>query len=62
MLDLPTEALAREARCADLVVVRRAGGSPDPYSALDPGGAILRSAVPCWWCLTAPPRRAPSIS
>jgi nucleotide-binding universal stress UspA family protein len=46
MLDLPTEALAREARCADLVVVRRAGGSPDPYSALDPGGAILKVGRP----------------
>jgi nucleotide-binding universal stress UspA family protein len=43
MLDLPTEALAREARCADLVVVRRA---PDPYSALDPGGAILKVGRP----------------
>ncbi len=46
MLDLPTEALAREARCADLVVVRRAGESPDPYSVLDPGGAILSAGRP----------------
>lgn len=46
MLDFPTEALAREARCADLVVVRRAAGSPDPYSALDPGGAILSVGRP----------------
>ena len=46
MLDFPTEALAREARCADLVVVRRVGGSGDPYAALDPGGAILKLGRP----------------
>ena len=46
MLDLPTEALAREARCADLVVVRRTRRAMDVYSALDPGGAILKAGRP----------------
>jgi nucleotide-binding universal stress UspA family protein len=46
MLDFPTDALAREARCADLVVIRRAIGSSDPYNALDPGGAILKAGRP----------------
>src|SRR3974390_2367725 len=46
MLDLPTEALAREARCADLVVVRRTRSSMDVYSALDPGGPILKAGRP----------------
>ncbi len=46
MLDFPTEALAREARCADLVVARRTRSSTDIYSALDPGGAILKAGRP----------------
>jgi len=46
MLDFPTEALARAARCADLVVIRRTRSSTDVYSALDPGGAILKVGRP----------------
>lgn len=46
MLDFPAEALAREARCADLIVIRRAGSSSDAYSTLDPGGAILKVGRP----------------
>ncbi len=46
MLDLPTEALAREARCADLVVIRRSKAPADTYTALDPGGAILKAGRP----------------
>jgi nucleotide-binding universal stress UspA family protein len=42
-LDFPTEALAREARCADLIVIRRTRSSSDPYTALDPGLAILKA-------------------
>lgn len=41
--DFPTEALAREARCADLIVIRRTRSSSDPYTALDPGLAILKA-------------------
>jgi nucleotide-binding universal stress UspA family protein len=46
MLEFPAEALAREARCADLVVMRRTGGSSHPSGALEPGGAILRVGRP----------------
>jgi nucleotide-binding universal stress UspA family protein len=46
MLDFPTNTLAREARCADLVVIRRAGRSTDLYIALDPGGAVLKVGRP----------------
>lgn len=44
--DFPTEALAREARCADLIVIRRSRSSSDAYSALDPGRAILTAGRP----------------
>ncbi len=46
LLDFPVDALAREARCADLIVIRRAGRSTDPYSVLDPGGAVLKVGRP----------------
>jgi len=46
LLDFPVEALAREARSADLIVIRRAGRSADPYGALDPGGAVLKVGRP----------------
>ena len=39
-LDLPTEALARGYRSADIVVIGREAGRGDVYSALDPAGAI----------------------
>lgn len=44
--DLPTEALAREACSADLVVIGRGKGPGDIYSALDPASAILRIGRP----------------
>jgi nucleotide-binding universal stress UspA family protein len=46
LLDSPTDALAREARCADLIVIRRGRTSTDTYSVLDPGGAILKVGRP----------------
>jgi nucleotide-binding universal stress UspA family protein len=46
MLDFPTEALAREARSADLVVIQRTKRPVDLYSSLDPGGAILKIGRP----------------
>jgi nucleotide-binding universal stress UspA family protein len=46
LLDLPVDALAREARCADLIVIRRARRSTDAYGTLDPGGAVLKVGRP----------------
>jgi nucleotide-binding universal stress UspA family protein len=46
MLDIPNDALAREARCADLVVIRQHRSSANAYSALDPGRAILSVGRP----------------
>lgn len=46
VLDIPAEALAREARCADLVIIGRSKGPGDVYSALDPGEAILKTGRP----------------
>jgi len=46
VLDYPAEALAREARSADLVVLGRTAGPGDAYSSLDPGGTILRIGRP----------------
>jgi len=45
-LDFPSEALAREARNADLVVIGRGKGPGDIHSALDPASAILRIGRP----------------
>ena len=50
---LPTNALARECRCADLVVIGREAGRGDVYSALDPAGAILKVGRPV---LVVPPK------
>jgi nucleotide-binding universal stress UspA family protein len=44
-VDRPTEALARHARCADLVVAGRSRGG-DAYNALDLGGFLLRAGRP----------------
>ena len=52
-LDLPTEALARECRGADIVVIAREAGRGDVYSALDPAGAILKVGRPA---LVVPPK------
>lgn len=46
VLDLPTQALAREARIADLVVIGRQAGPGDVYNSLDPGEAILKMGRP----------------
>jgi nucleotide-binding universal stress UspA family protein len=46
VLDFPTDALVHEARAADLLVVGRAGESPDPFRALDPGSLVLRAGRP----------------
>jgi nucleotide-binding universal stress UspA family protein len=46
VLDFPNEALAREARSADLVVIGQTSGPGDSYSALDPGGAVLKVGRP----------------
>jgi nucleotide-binding universal stress UspA family protein len=45
-VDLPTDALVREARCADLIVIGQSKGREDVYGSLDPGGAILRAGRP----------------
>jgi nucleotide-binding universal stress UspA family protein len=45
-IGFPTETLAGEARGADLVIVGRSKGAGDVYSALDPGGAILKVGRP----------------
>jgi nucleotide-binding universal stress UspA family protein len=46
ILDFPTDAVAREARAADLIVVGRAGENPDPFRALDPASLVLKVARP----------------
>jgi nucleotide-binding universal stress UspA family protein len=46
VLDLPIEALAREARGADLVVMGQAAAPGGAYRSLNPGAAILRLGRP----------------
>jgi nucleotide-binding universal stress UspA family protein len=46
VLDFPTEALAREARSADLVLVGREKEAGNAYRVLDPGAAILKLGRP----------------
>jgi nucleotide-binding universal stress UspA family protein len=46
VLNFPTEALAQEARSADLLIIGQSRDTDDVYSALDPGGAILASGRP----------------
>jgi nucleotide-binding universal stress UspA family protein len=46
ILDFPTEAVARESRSADLVIIPAVAQSKDPFRALDPGGAILKAGRP----------------
>jgi nucleotide-binding universal stress UspA family protein len=46
LIEFPLEALAGEARSADLVVIGRSRAPGDVYSSLDPGGAILRAGRP----------------
>jgi nucleotide-binding universal stress UspA family protein len=46
VIDFPNEALAREARSADLVVIGLSKAAGSPYRAPDPGGAILKLGRP----------------
>jgi nucleotide-binding universal stress UspA family protein len=46
MIDLPSEAVARETRAADLVVIGRDRVSGDIYRSLDPGSVLLRAGRP----------------
>ena len=46
VLELPTEAVAREARAADLVIVGQDRDTDDPFRALNPGSLILRAGRP----------------
>jgi len=46
VLDFPTEAMVREARIADLVIIGQHEAPGDIYNALDPGEAVLRAGRP----------------
>jgi nucleotide-binding universal stress UspA family protein len=46
VLDFPVDALAREARSADLIVIGRTNGAGDVYSALETSSAILKIGRP----------------
>jgi nucleotide-binding universal stress UspA family protein len=46
VVGLPIEALSREARSADLVIIGQSKAPGGPYRALDPGGAILKLGRP----------------
>lgn len=46
MPEFPIEALACEARSADLIVIGQTKGPGDVYSSLDPGAAVLRVGRP----------------
>ena len=45
-LDFPIDVLAREARCADLVVIGQNPGPGNDYQTVDPGEAILKMGRP----------------
>ncbi|MGC2225185.1 MAG: universal stress protein [Methylocella sp.] len=46
ILDFPTDALAREARSADLIVIGHTMGAGDAHRSLDPGGSLLTIGRP----------------
>jgi nucleotide-binding universal stress UspA family protein len=46
VLDFPTEAVAREARAADLVIIGNVQENRDPFRALDPAKLILKAGRP----------------
>jgi hypothetical protein len=46
VLDFPNQALAREARSADLIVIGRMKAPGGAYNSLDPDGAILKMGCP----------------
>jgi nucleotide-binding universal stress UspA family protein len=58
VLDFPSEAVAREARAADLVVVGNARENRDPFRALDPGSLLLKAGRP----VLVVPRRVTTLS
>ena len=45
-LEIPTDTLIREARCADLIIIEKSGRSIDFYRAPDPGTAIMGAGRP----------------
>jgi len=45
-LDIPTDALIREARCADLILIEKGARSTDFYRTVDPGSAIMGAGRP----------------
>jgi len=45
-LEIPTDTLIREARCADLVIIEKSGRSIDFYEAPDPGAVIMAAGRP----------------
>ena len=45
-LEIPTDTLIREARCADLIVIEKGGRSVNFHRALDPGTAIMGAGRP----------------
>jgi nucleotide-binding universal stress UspA family protein len=46
VLDFPTQALAREARAADLVVIENERENRDPFRSLDPASFLLKAGRP----------------
>jgi nucleotide-binding universal stress UspA family protein len=46
ILDFPTEAVVREARAADLVIIGNVKENNDPFRALDPASAVLKAGRP----------------
>lgn len=46
VLDFPIDALARESRSADLVIVGDGRENSDPFRALDPGSLVLKAGRP----------------
>ena len=58
ILDFPIEAVAREARAADLVIIGNARETRDPFRALDPGNVVLKAGRP----VLVVPTRVTSLS
>jgi nucleotide-binding universal stress UspA family protein len=58
ILDFPTEAIVREARAADLVIIGNVKENKNPFRALDPASAILNAGRP----VLVVPERARSLS
>jgi nucleotide-binding universal stress UspA family protein len=58
VLDFPTEAVAREARAADLVIIGNERENRDPFRALDPGSFLLKAGRP----VLVVPRSVTSLS